>query len=192
MTKIFGIGWAKTGTSTLGECLKILGYNHQSKNFNLVKDIKSGNLTKIIALAKEKETFEDWPWIIVYKEMDKAFPNSKFILTIRDCDKWICSYLNMLENQGKASEDEIRRIIYGLPFPNVTKQQLIERYMKHNREVMGYFQYRPKDLLVVNWEKDDGWQKLCNFVGKPTPYLAFPHANKGQYAKIKKQIKKVL
>ena len=26
MTKVFGVGWAKTGTTTLGKCFGILGY----------------------------------------------------------------------------------------------------------------------------------------------------------------------
>ena len=39
MSKVFGVGWAKTGTTTLGECFKILGFDHQSQNLELVKDI---------------------------------------------------------------------------------------------------------------------------------------------------------
>lgn len=185
VNKIFGIGWAKTGTTTLGKCFEILGFDHQSHEFDLVKDIATGNLTRIIALAEKKETFEDWPWIILYKELDQAFPDSKFILTKRDPQKWVQSYGNMLASEGSTSAEllEIRRIIYGLPFPNVSKSQLVNLYEKHNTEVERYFLDRPKDLLIVNWEEGSGWEELCEFLGKDLPKEPFPHVNKGKYTK---------
>ena len=185
MNKVFGIGWAKTGTTTLGECFKILGFNHQSQRLDLVKDVRQRNLNRIVALAKEKDTFEDWPWIILYQELDKAFPGSRFILTTREPEKWIRSYQNMLSRQGEASEelDEIRRILYGLPIPNVAEEQLIERYVKHNEAVMKYFQDRPASLLIVNWENGDGWEELCDFLDKDIPAVPFPHANRSNYTK---------
>lgn len=149
----------------------------------MVKDLGNGDLSRIMALAKEKETFDDWPWIILYKELDKAFPGSQFILTKRESEKWLISYKNMLKNQGDASSElnEIRRILYNLPFPDVSELQLIERYEKHNADVENYFRDRSKDLLVVNWGKGSGWKELCDFLGKEIPNEPFPHANKGQY-----------
>jgi len=41
---------------------------------NLAHDIAKGDLSRIMALAKEKDTFEDWPWIILYRDLDQAFP----------------------------------------------------------------------------------------------------------------------
>jgi hypothetical protein len=89
----------------------------------------------------------------------------------------------MLGNQGDASDElnEIRRILYGLPFPRAAEAQLIERYEKHNSEVESYFRDRPKDLLVVDWEQGSGWKDLCEFLGKKIPNEPFPHSNKGKY-----------
>jgi hypothetical protein len=81
----------------------------------------------------------------------------------------------------------IRRILYGLPFPDVTPEDLIERYTRHNQEVMDYFQDRPQSLLVVDWENGDGWQELCGFLGREIPREPFPHANKGHYARQNKE-----
>ena len=183
MTKIFGIGWAKTGTTTLGNCFRILGFDHQSQDLSLVTDIGKGDLSRIIALAKKKETFEDWPWIILYKELDEAFPGSRFVLTKRKSEKWIASYKNMLGNASEASEElnEIRQILYGLPFPKVSESQLIERYEKHNTEVERYFRDRSKDILTIDWERGNGWKELCEFLEKDIPNEPFPHANKGKY-----------
>ncbi|MBE9078318.1 hypothetical protein IQ241_13620 [Romeria aff. gracilis LEGE 07310] len=183
MSKVFGIGWAKTGTSTLGKCFEILGFDHQSQNLGLAKDLAKPDLSRIMALAQEKETFEDWPWIILYKELDQAFPGSRFILTQREPDQWIRSYKNMLANQGGESEElnEIRRILYGLPFPQVSREAMIQRYRRHNDEVTDYFRDRSDSLLVVNWGKGDGWKELCEFLDKPIPAQPFPHTNKGKY-----------
>lgn len=183
MNKVFGIGWAKTGTTTLGQCFNELGFKHKSQDLELVKHIKTGDLSKILEIADNYETFEDWPWIILYKELDEAFPGSRFVLTKRDPKKWVLSYKNMLSKQDEASEElnEIRQILYGLPFPNVTEEQLIQRYERHNREVEQYFSDRKNDLLIVNWAEDSGWEELCHFLGKDIPNIPFPHSNKGDY-----------
>jgi len=182
-TKVFGIGWAKTGTTTLGKCFKILGYVHQGQRLDLVHHLETGNLEPILALARQCESFEDWPWIVLYKQLDLEFPGSKFILTQREAARWITSYQNMLKHQGEANEElnRIRRTLYGLPFPFVSADGLMHRYEKHNAEVLDYFRDRPGTLLTVNWEKGDGWLALCNFLEKPVPDIPFPHENKGKY-----------
>ena len=181
--KVFGIGWAKTGTTTLGRCLEILGFNHQSQNLDLVMDLERGDLSRILELAKEKQSFEDWPWIILYKQLDEYFPHSRFILTQRDANRWIRSYNSMLRGQGAASDtlNRVRRILYGLPFPNVSDSDLIQRYEKHNADVLAFFRQRPEDLLVVNWEQGHGWKELCSFLNLAVPAEPFPHANRGTY-----------
>src|SRR5207302_3774936 len=111
-----------TGTTTLGKCFATLGYDHQSQRLDLVKDLAVGDLSRIMTLANEKESFEDWPWIILYQELDRAFPGSRFVLTKRESSNWLRSYKNMLRQQGEPSEElnQMRRTLYGLPFPGVT------------------------------------------------------------------------
>ena len=163
----------------------MLGYDHQTQRLDLVRHLRAGDMTPIFNVAAEKESFDDWPWLLLYREMDQRFPGSKFILTIRDPDSWIRSYRNMLARQKKASEElnEIRRTLYGLPFPNVTDDQLLERYRSHNQQVMEYFKDRPESLLIVDWAAGDGWAKLCQFLDKKIPAKPFPHANRGDYSK---------
>ncbi len=40
--KVFGIGLMKTGTSSLGACLNVLGYNHRSYFPKLIRQLKRG------------------------------------------------------------------------------------------------------------------------------------------------------
>jgi len=58
---------------------------------------------------------------------------------------------------------------------------LISRYEKHNSEVECYFRDRSNDLLIVDWEQENKWDDLCEFLGKDIPNDPFPHANKGKY-----------
>lgn len=57
--KVFGVGWAKTGTTTLGRCFEILGFRHMGPRLALVDHLADGNLAPIPELAQEFDTFED-------------------------------------------------------------------------------------------------------------------------------------
>lgn len=183
MGKVVGVGWAKTGTTTLGECFEILGLRHIPGQLHLVDHLEAGDIDPILEVARDYDAFEDWPWLLLYRELDEAFPGSKFILTTRDQDSWLRSYENMLATQGEARPKLMRRrrALYGLPFPDVTAEQLLERVQRHEREVRDWFRDRPEDLLVVDWAAGDGWQQLCDFLDLPVPGAPFPHANRGQY-----------
>ena len=52
MSKVFGIGWAKTGTTTLGTCFKLLGYHHQGQRLDLVN---TNPLSKALKYVHERE-----------------------------------------------------------------------------------------------------------------------------------------
>jgi hypothetical protein len=94
--KVFGIGWAKTGTTTLGRCFEILGYNHQGQNLSLAPQIMRGDFSKTLRIAAATESFEDWPWISIFRELDQAFPGSRSTLTTRAPQRRLASYLAML------------------------------------------------------------------------------------------------
>jgi hypothetical protein len=178
--KIFGIGWAKTGTTTLGRCFEILGYNHQGQNLSLVPQIMHGDFSKTLRIAAAKESFEDWPWILIFRELDQAFPGSRFILTTRDPERWLASYRAMLSAQGPCDAylSEIRSHLYGFEVASATDQALVERFNRHNEEVREYFKTRTADLLVVDWERGDAWDKICAFLNESIPPVAFPHLNR--------------
>ena len=62
LTKIFGIGMPKTGSTTLGECFSILGYKYRPwngpENVSLIQDIRSGDLTKVWKMTKKFDCFK--------------------------------------------------------------------------------------------------------------------------------------
>lgn len=178
--KVFGIGWAKTGTTTLGRCFGTLGYNHQSQNLSLVPQILRGDFAKTLRIAAGKESFEDWPWPLVYREMDAAFPGSRFVLTTRAPERWLASYRAMLaaENPPTPEVRDVRCRLFGMDPAIASDGELVARFLSHNGEVLKYFKDRPGDLLAVDWESGDSWEKLCRFLDAPVPDAPFPHLNR--------------
>lgn len=177
--KIFGIGLNKTGTTTLNRCGKILGYRTTSCNRDLLKDYALKNdFTQIERVANQFDLFEDWPWALIYKELDLIFPRSKFILTVRkDEHTWI----NSLKNHSMKTRPtrHCRKFAYGFNYPHRHEQEHLDFYKRHNDNVRDYFKNRPEDFLEICWENGDGFEKLCNFLGKDIPDVPLPHANKG-------------
>lgn len=178
--KVFGIGWAKTGTTTLGRCFEILGYKHQSQNLSLVPQILRGDLAKTLRIAAAKESFEDWPWPLVFREMDATFPGSRFVLTTRAPEHWIASYRAMLtdENPPNPEVKAIRHALFGIDPAIASNEELVDRYIRHNHEVMEYFKSRREQLLIVDWEAGDEWTSVCQFLNAPMPQIPFPHLNR--------------
>lgn len=178
--KVFGIGWAKTGTTTLGACLRRLGYDHQGQNLTLVDGIMRGDLAKALRIAAAKESFEDWPWLLIFRELDAAFPGSRFILTTRDPGRWLASYRAMLAAEGEPTAEmaRFRAFLYGMDVRSATDAELVDRFLRHRDEVLAHFEGRPHDLLVVDLERGDGWAEVCGFLGLPQPDEPFPHLNR--------------
>jgi hypothetical protein len=187
MTKVFGIGFNKTGTTTLGVALRFLRYRvcrgarplrRTLGQQRMMQLLHAGEFGPLLEVAQGFDAFEDNPWFVIYRELDAAFPGSRFILTVRDDARWIESAIRYY---GSSTSD-LREWIYGTGDPVAAKQQWLARYRRHNERVSDYFRDRPGDLLVVDWERGDGWAELCGFLGVRPPTGPFPHLNRSKSA----------
>ena len=172
-TKIFCIGFHKTGTTSLAEALRILGYKVTGPNGVRDPNIAQNALKISDLLISKYDAFQDNPWPVIYKELDKKYPGSKFILTLRDPQAWIRSQIKHFGTH----ETPMRKWIYGSGAPKGNENIYIKRFNQHNQEVISYFRDRPGDLLVMDFAEGDGWNKLCSFLGKRIPGAPFPHSN---------------
>src|SRR5882762_4068569 len=112
--KVFGIGMFKTGTTSLGEALELLGYRHNAEEWyhGLVLDDPwytdperwAACLPAIIERALQFDAFEDYPWMYVYREMDQAFPDARFVYTARDPGRLAESHINHLRIRGRQED----------------------------------------------------------------------------------------
>ena len=180
-SKVVGIGLPKTGTTSLGYCLRRFGYKHQTFDMDLALKVKRKLIDEVMKEAEKRESFEDWPWFLLYREFDQRFPNTKFILTLRkDTATYVKSLQGHHEREGIRNKDFIKPYwwdeVQGMDPHEWDYEKSAQRYQRHNRAVLDYFEGRiDKDLLVVCWEKGDGWDRLCRFLDKRTPAEPFPH-----------------
>ncbi len=188
MGKVIGIGFHKTGTSSLEAALSKLGYKVCGAKTYLASSLLDGNMEEVWKITNKYNAFQDNPWAILYKELDERYPGSKFILTYRDDQQWLDSILNHFG--GK--DTEMRRWIYGVGHPYGNETTYLKRYQDHNKEVREYFKNRPSDFLEVCWEKGDGWKKLCTFLNCKIPATPFPHKNKRDRRKKKGKVNKLI
>lgn len=177
--KVFGIGLNKTGTSTLGVCGEILGYRVKDCDRTLLEDIRlQHDLTRIKKVVSEYDLFEDWPWPLMFRELDELYPGSKFILTTRKKDDyWLASLKS--HSMKTRPRGHCRKLAYGYNYPNGHEKAHLEFYRRHNDDARAYFKGRDKDFIEVCWENGHDWKELCAFLGKNIPDVPFPHAKSG-------------
>ena len=179
--KVFGLGFHKTGTSTLGECLKILGYNHVSWSVEAFVYFYLGEDESLFSFIEKYSSFEDWPWPLVYQKAFERYPNSKFILTTRlNSEIWFRSLVNHVK-RGNGVFFPFRKYVYGKIDPLSNKSLYIDRYLSHNEKVRKFFSDKPDRFLEVCWERGDSWGCLCSFLGFEMLNERFPHVNSGSY-----------
>jgi hypothetical protein len=171
--KVFGIGFHKTATTSLANALSYLGYRVTGPNWVDNPNIAEDVYELAFDLANKFDAFQDNPWPVLYKELDRNFPGSRFILTLRPSDQWIKSVVNHFNEDGT----QMREWIYGVGCPKGNEGVYIARYERHNREVLEYFKDRSEQLLVLDITAGEGWTKLCPFLDEPIPAIPFPRAN---------------
>lgn len=164
--------------------MRILGYRVKDCTDRALIPILKNDYDRVLRLIKDYDAVEDTPWYMIYRELDKLIPNSKFILTVRDEEEWYQSVKRHIGDLRSANHEWIYGRGKGLPKED--KENTIAVYQKHNEEVKAYFKNRPDDLLVLDFTKGDQWEKLCAFLNREIPDAPFPHANNSKKAKPEK------
>jgi len=193
-TKVFCLGFQKTGTSSLGLALEKLGYKvagyYQFRDF-----AHKGNLSwkdlreRALATAQDFDAAQDTPWPLLYRELDAAFPGSKFIHITRARDAWLNSALKDFANHPNA----IHNLIYGSFYPMGNESAWLARYDRHNEEVKEFFSNRPNDFISLDLSKGEvNWRNLCQFLGEVEPDIPWPHANTRTAKKYKLKYYRIL
>ncbi len=173
---IFGIGLSKTGTHSLTRALELLGLRaiHYPDPAGMV----AGRFREVLA---GYDAATDISVSACFRELDRAFPGSRFILTLREIDQWIESvadhrrrrdHLPIAPDCPKAI---IRERVYGVR--TFDEEAFRRAYARHRREVRDYFACRPDDLLEIDLCAAPSWDRLCAFLGRPVPDIPFPHLN---------------
>jgi len=176
-SKVFGIGAARTGTSSLGRAFVLLGFRHTSWDPALWEAFEREDYEPIFAVAERFDSFEDGPWNgrDFYRELDGHFPGSKFVLTVRDSHSWLRSHERHFSGEGARKIPERYRIADYAE----RRDEILRDYQARTEEVRSYFADRPADLLALDVAGGEGWERLCPFLGLKAPARPFPHLNAG-------------
>ena len=168
MNKVFGVGLSRTGTLSLTNAMSILGY-------------KSCHFPDTLDKVRKFDCLTDTPVAAFFRKLDRDYPNSKFILTLRDVPSWLDSCEALWAAHQKDFEgfvNEIHLKLYGrLDFD---RNSFTKSYYLHMLDVISYFEGR-EDLLLMDICKGDGWEVLCPFLGKQVPTVNFPHVNAREF-----------
>jgi hypothetical protein len=190
-TRVFGIGMHKTGTTSLHHAFTALGLDswHWKSNRQAWRIFNEMNGLGRSTLLENSYALCDNPIPLLYKKLDRAYPGSKFILTMLSEEKWLAAVECLYDPNRNPYWDWdkqpfsnlIHHAIYGRT--DFNREVFLARYRQHNRDVLNYFRGREKDLLVMNMSElssNQCWSSLCGFLGKPVPSIPYPHAHKDQ------------
>ncbi|MDH3276332.1 MAG: hypothetical protein OEM99_17515 [Gammaproteobacteria bacterium] len=126
----------------------------------------------------------DWPTACFFRELASEFPTAKFVLTLRDPERWADSFsatiYKLLAGKDEAPEEMqawlkmASDVIAKTGFPlGLDRDELIRGFNSHNDAVKGAI---PADRLLV-FEVKEGWLPLCDFLNVPVPDMDFPRTN---------------
>jgi hypothetical protein len=190
---VIGAGVGRTGTYSLKLAVNHLGLgpcHHMEAVLHdiagqvpLWNDVLSGRPDWGTAFSGFTSAV-DWPTACFFRELNAAYPAAKFVLTVRDPEKWADSFANtiykLLAGREQAPADKkawlemASGVIARTGFPDGLDQAaLASAYVAHNEAVKAAI---PAARLLV-YEVKDGWGPLCQFLGVPEPTEPFPRTN---------------
>lgn len=204
--KVFVIGDNKTGTTSLAHLFSEWGFEVGDQWLAQILGLywlRSGDPTDIINYCQTAEVFQDVPFSKndLFKHLDRAFPKSKFVLTVRnDEHEWFESLVRFhtkvlsSNKSSPPSPDDLRRdrwpilgypyeiqkIVYGLSDDSEFYNESIYKaaYLRNNQEKRNYFKDRPNDFLEINLSRSGDFFRLCEFLKIETDATQFPHLNR--------------
>lgn len=194
--KIFGIGLSRTGTRSLTSALQIIGFDVTHYPMDSLTFYELANARYDLAILDDYDGVTDITVAPYYAQLDKRYPGSKFILTIREQESWLRSCRNHWWGRKAFAETstpqeethmKIRRLlraaVYGCYTFNAERFAYV--YEQHVKNVLEYFADRPNDLLVLDVCAGEHWDPVCEFLSRPVPAHPFPHKGNKVSAKFR-------
>lgn len=201
--KIFIIGRNKTGTTSIKECLKELGYiiGDQQTSELFIDDYASGNFENILAYCDSAEVFQDAPfsWPNTYKHVFKKYPKAKYILLERDsANEWFESLVRfhrkIINNGSPVSAEDLKnfkyrrqgflwqvaQVVYGVKENEIYDRDIyIKNYESYNEEVKEFFKNK-ENFLCIKLSDHNVSHKLATFLNRNSKDVQIPHLNRSK------------
>ena len=163
-SKIFVIGFNKTGTRSIHTIFKKIGL----PSYHGGKWRSCDNMR----LFRLYDCFSDGTPRSIAR-LDELFPGARFILQVRELDSWILSRLAHIERLKRKGRHK------GVNTWDTTEYAIhnwIKRRNDYHINVLTYF-YKRDDLLIINYIRDEhASRKICQFIGY-SRYIPKPRKN---------------
>jgi len=179
MLQILGVGLPRTGTASLTNALKLLGYNaeHHAPH-RLPLDGLHANSFKVF---DDVDAVIDAPACHFFEEIGNVYSDLTYILTVRNEDAWwrsIKLHSDKIITGGASTHIDYTRRLHGLIFDYPVPQEYLYRraFRRHNQAVRTAIP--PHRLLEIDVTTGGGWLKLCEWLHKGVPEQPFPWENR--------------
>lgn len=159
--KVFIIGLPRTATTSACVATLSLGF-------------KTAHTAYTQRAMDEAQIIADTPVFCDYQQLDKTYPDAKFVYLTRESDKWLPSIRQLLErmhNNLQRSDGGFNPVLkrcYNetftpLTLDNIAKDSfLLECYRRHFQGALDYFKGREQDLLMIDVADAGSFQRLAD------------------------------
>ena len=197
--KVFGAGFGRTGTMSLKIALEKLGtgpcyhmrevITHPS-HIKLWYDIsRGGEYPNWNRLFSEFNSAVDFPVSLFYEQLINQFTDAKFILTLREFDKWYISTVNTIYKVPNILPDWFKMVVYPIRMFIAMQVNLIwvglfkNKFSDRESTKLIYYEHIECVKKIIPTEKlliynvKEGWGPLCEFLDVEVPGIPFPKVN---------------
>jgi len=193
--EVIGAGLGRTGTMSLKAALEKLGFSgcyHMIEVFENQEHLpfwERATRGERIDWSNVFEGFRaavDWPACSFWRDYYHLYPEAKVILSVRDADSWFDSVMNTIypHSTGMMESDDpgdrrraewINELVWQGTFDGRAEDRAHATavFEAHNEQVKRLCD--PSRLLV--FQASEGWEPLCEFLGKPVPNEPYPRTN---------------
>lgn len=192
--ELIGAGFGRTGTLSLKIALERLGLApcyHMSEVFQHPEHVAvwgAALAAKPIdwdALFLGYRATVDWPGCHFWRELAQHLPDAKVLLTVRNAQSWYDSVHETIYQvlRGAAPPDPTFAAWHAMVTQLIDVQTFAGRFddrdhaigvfERHNEAVQRSI---PRERLLV-YEVAQGWEPLCEFLGRAVPDEPFPRVN---------------
>lgn len=167
--KIFNIAFIKSGSKSLTHAMRLLGYNSvhytiEGERLLYIVQENQENARKLLFGIDNYDFYSDFSGFLFFRQLYEEYPDSKFIVTIREIDSWVDSYRRQKEKKGDL---------------NFLNKKAVEMFHRIQNDIADFFKDKQEKVLYINICDGEGWEKLCPFLGVDIPEnVEFPAANK--------------
>jgi hypothetical protein len=175
---------SRTGTTSLFQLMEALGFKSRHFFGELIADPDWN-------IPEDLQMLNDSPVPMLYKQLDKKYPGSKFILTTRDKKtwlesmKWMFTHGMVIWNWAPGIHEYHKKFYHTSRY---NKRILSRKYDDFHNEVKDYFKDRPNDLLTINIDKGIDIPIVCRFLNIPVREVSFPKTNERKYATLRERL----